>query len=155
MFYPERRYAKRTHPTKSKTWRDARYFGRLRADRADNWVFGDKQTGIYLFKFNWFGIQRHTLVKGTASPDDPSLKEYWKTRERLGAKQLSPSMQKLAMQQKGLCPLCRQSLFNDQSLHRHRLLPGARGGQYTYANIQLVHLSCHQQLTVLQQLALS
>jgi RNA-directed DNA polymerase len=151
MFYREQRYAKRTHPTQSKAWRDARYFGRLRADRADNWVFGDKQTGIYLLKFNWFDIQRHILVTGTASPDDPSLKPYWTNREQLGVKQLSPSMQKLVAQQNGLCPHCHQSLFNDESLQKHRLLPGTRGGQYTYANIQLVHLYCHQQLTYQQR----
>jgi RNA-directed DNA polymerase len=151
MFYREQRYAKRTHPTQPKAWRNTRYFGRLRADRADNWVFGDKQTGVYLLKFNWFDIQRHILVKGTASPDDPSLKPYWTNRERLGVKQLSPSMQKLVAQQNGLCPHCRQSLFNDESLQKHRTLPGTKGGQYTYANIQLVHLYCHQQLTYQQR----
>ena len=57
-----------------------KYWGRFHRDRLDCWVFGDKHTGGYLLKFNWFPIERHTLVKGRSSPDDPRLKDYWAKR---------------------------------------------------------------------------
>ena len=76
MFYKALRYAKYTHPTKPIHWLKKKYWGRLNLDRLDSWTFGDKQTGKYLLKLSWFPIERHTLVKGTASPDDPRLKDY-------------------------------------------------------------------------------
>ena len=50
----------------------------------DRWVFGDRDSGAYLVKFAWTKIVRHQLVKGTASPDDPALAEYWAERRRKG-----------------------------------------------------------------------
>ncbi|MDQ3685705.1 MAG: reverse transcriptase domain-containing protein [Acidobacteriota bacterium] len=76
MFQREIRHIRRTHPTKPWYWRQARYFGRLNLDRDDNWVFGDKHTGMHLQKFVWFPIERHILVQGDASPDDPSLRDF-------------------------------------------------------------------------------
>lgn len=73
MFYKADRYTRRSHPRKSKDWRQRTYWGRFHLDRLDPWVFGDKQTGGYLLKFSWFPIERHTLVKGRSSPDDPHL----------------------------------------------------------------------------------
>src|SRR6266567_9289468 len=81
MFYKADHYTRRMHPRKSKDWRHQKYWGRLHLDRSDLWVFGDKQTGAYLLKFSWFPIERHPLVKGTSSPDDPRLKEYWTKRQ--------------------------------------------------------------------------
>ena len=48
--------------------------------RNDRWVFGDRDSGAYLPKFAWTNIVRHAMVKGTASPDDPALAEYWAER---------------------------------------------------------------------------
>lgn len=31
----------------------------MNLDKIDNWVFGDKQSGIHLLKFRWFEITRH------------------------------------------------------------------------------------------------
>ena len=101
MYRREVRYVKHTHPTKPKEWTQPRYWGRLNLDRNDHWVFGDKHTGAYLLKFSWFPIERHTLVKGRASPDDPALKEYWKERQAAKAKDLTPRKQKLAQRQQG------------------------------------------------------
>lgn len=81
MFQRQYRYALHTHPTKSWKWRQNRYWGKLHLERQDNWVFGNKQTGRHLLKFSWFNIDRHVLVKGKSSPDDPSLKAYWLKRD--------------------------------------------------------------------------
>jgi len=141
------RYAKRAHPTKPKHWWKRRYFGRLNPSRQDNWVFGDKQSGAYLLKFRWFPIERHILVKGRASPDDPSLKNYWLMREKTKAKILTPSKRRLAHRQNGLCPRCGDSLFNDEEVEKHHIVPKKEGGTNTYDNLELVHLFCHQQVT--------
>jgi RNA-directed DNA polymerase len=146
MFYKEDRYTRRAHPKKNKDWRHLRYWGRLHLERNDPWVFGDKQTGAYLLKFSWFPIERHVLVKGTASPDDPRLKDYWMKRQARPVKDLTLSKQKLAKRQKGRCPECGESLFNDEELHVHHLLPLSQGGKNTYSNLALVHLFCHQQI---------
>ena len=93
MFQRQCRYTKRIHPKKNWKWRQQRYWGRLNLDRQDNWVFGNKQTGRHLLKFSWFNIERHILVKGKSSPDDPSLKEYWKQRNLAKAKDHAKSIQ--------------------------------------------------------------
>ncbi len=118
----------------------------LSEKRQDPWVFGDKQTGGHLLKFSWFPIERHVLVKGTASPDDPRLKDYWMKRQARSAKDLTFPKQKLAKRQTGRCPACGESLFNDEELQVHHLLARSQGGKNNYGNLALVHLLCHQQI---------
>jgi len=102
-----------THPHKPKRWIISRYFGRFHPTKRDKWVFGDRETGAYLLKFSWTKIVRHVMVKGWASPDDPTLTEYWATRRRrttptaLGRHTLS-----LLRAQQGRCPLCRGLLLH-------------------------------------------
>ena len=146
MFYKADRHARRKHPKKSKDWRHQRYWGRFHVDRADPWVFGDKQTGAYLLKFSWFPIERHTLVKGRSSPDDPHLKDYWMKRQAAKARDLTFSKQKLAKRQKGRCLECGESLFNEEELQVHHRLAKAQGGKDVYSNLALVHLFCHQHI---------
>lgn len=146
MFLREKRYAKRMHPKKSDKWIKTRYWGRLNLDKGDNWVFGNKQTGTFLQKFSWNKIDRHTLVKGKSSPDDPSLKEYWKKRNEAKAEELIPSYQKIAKNQSFVCPVCGDSLFNGEEIHKHHIKPRHLGGKDTYSNLRLVHLFCHQQI---------
>ncbi len=146
LFYKADRYTRRMHPKKSKAWRQHKYWGRLNLDRQDSWVFGDKPTGGYLLKFRWFPIERHTLVKGTASPDDPCLQDYWAKRQAANAKDLTFSKRRLAKRQKGRCLECGESLFNDEELHVHHRLARSQGGKDTYSNLVLVHLLCHQHI---------
>ena len=146
MYQKEDRYAKRTHPNKSQKWRHQKYWGCFNLDRLDTWTFGDKQTGRYLLKFSWFPIERHVLVRGTASPDDPSLRDYWTQRQRGKARDLTSSKQKLAKRQKGRCGECGESLFNDEELQIHHRRARSLGGKDTYSNLVLVHLLCHQQI---------
>jgi RNA-directed DNA polymerase len=155
MYSKADRYARRMHPKKSANWRYRKYWGRLHLDRHDAWVFGDKHTGAYLLKFSWFPIERHTLVKGTASRDDPRLQEDWEKRQAKSAKDLTFSKQKLASKQKGRCPECGESLFNDEELQVHHLLARSLGGQSTYSNLALVHLFCHQHIHAATQRAMS
>jgi RNA-directed DNA polymerase len=71
------KWATHSHQNKPKRWIMSRYFGRFNPARNDHWVFGDRDSGAYLRKFSWTRIVRHQLVKGTSSPDDPTLTGYW------------------------------------------------------------------------------
>jgi len=146
MFQRELRYVRSIHTGKSWSWRRQRYWGRLHDQRKDNWVFGDPYTGIILLKFSWFSIDRHVLVSGAASPDDPALVEYWAKRSRMRTRTLSPSMQKLARQQGYVCQTCGEPLMNGEELQVHHRLPKSQGGTDGYHNLELDHLYCHQQL---------
>ena len=146
MFHRALRYPKRTHPRKPWYWRKTRSWGRCNRTRQDTWVFGDKRSGAYLLKFAWFWRIHHALVKGTASPDDPALREYWEQRERRKAQLLPPSLRTLAATQHGRCLVCGASLFNDEALHIHHRQPRSQGGGSGYRNLALVHLYCHQQI---------
>ena len=159
MFTRELQYAKKKHPRKSWKWRKAKYWGKLNPDHNGRWIFGDtkppKWNLLYnedeihcphLLKFAWTKIQRHILVKGRSSPDDPKLKEYWVKRNSKGANNLIKSYQKLAKRQNDKCPICGESLFNDEAIQKHHIVPKSKGGENTYSNLQFVHYLCHQQI---------
>lgn len=145
MFRREVRYARYAHPRKNKAWRTRRYWGTLNAKRHDTWVFGDTRTGAYLLKFAWFPIERHTMVKSTASPDDAALQDYWEARNRGKTTDLLASLQKLARDQGYSCDVCGKTLFNGEELERHHVRPRRLGGDDSYANLRLRHLFCHDQ----------
>jgi len=106
------RWARHTHPNKSKWWTVDRYFGQYNKARQDRWVFGDHASGLYLHKFSWTKIVRHVMVKGAASPDDPSLAQYWADRRRKMTTPLGRSTLRLLHKQGGRCPLCGDFLLH-------------------------------------------
>jgi RNA-directed DNA polymerase len=118
------KWAKSSHPHKSKHWIIARYFGAFNSTRRDRWVFGDRDSGAYLLKFAWTPITRHTLVKGWASPDDPALTDYWAARRRRGRPPLDRARLRLLHRQRGRCPLCGHLLLHTHCRDRP---PGGTG----------------------------
>jgi len=156
------RWARHSHPNKSRGWVAARYFGRFNKSRQDRWVFGDRDTGAYLAKFAWTKIVRHVPVRGWASPDDPALARYWADRRR---KRVPPPADqttvRLLRAQDGRCPGCGEPLLPDgpeprnpseweqwltttrQSLRKQYGTVQA-GGQER-AIWRLLHASCHWQ----------
>jgi RNA-directed DNA polymerase len=107
------KWAKHSHPNKSKHWISAKYFGRFNQARQDRWVFGDRESGAYLVKFSWTKIVRHQLVKGTASPDDPGLAAYWAQRRSKGPPMpVDKTTLHLLRKQNGRCPLCKGFLLH-------------------------------------------
>jgi RNA-directed DNA polymerase len=105
-------WAKRRHRRKSRYWVVDRYFGAFHPTRRDRWVFGDRDSGAYLAKFAWTDIVRHQQVKGWASPDDPTLADYWAERRRRRKPPLDRSRLRLLQAQHGRCPLCRGLLLH-------------------------------------------
>jgi len=145
MFHRAVRYVKSTHPEKPWWWLKERYWGKTNKGRQDRWVFGYKHDNYYLQKFAWTKIERHSVVHGTASPDDPKLREYWWSRRRINLRRLSDSDARLAESQDWCCPVCGMHLMNGEELHRHHKVPREQGGADAASNRELVHLYCHQQ----------
>jgi RNA-directed DNA polymerase len=157
------KWARWRHQNKPRRWVVARYFGKYCKFRNDHWVFGDRDSGGYLVKFSWTGIERHVPVKGGASPDDPALAGYWAKRRSKVKPPLDRYTLRLLSRQAGLCPLCGDHLLSaDQPpqsprqwerwwLHVtrraiaasylvHHGRPGPPDGDQT----RLVHASCHR-----------
>ncbi|MCC5667058.1 hypothetical protein LC653_25010 [Nostoc sp. CHAB 5784] len=74
MFRREKRWIKRSHPSKSTGWGNRKYFGRFNLERKDKWTFGEKKSGAHLLKFSWFDIKRHYMVPGDTLQIIPNQK---------------------------------------------------------------------------------
>ena len=172
MWWLTFRWARHTHPNKSKKWIARRYFGRFNKFRNDRWVFGardhvvnDRGDVAYLVKFSWTAIVRHQLVAGGASPDDPDLVDYWAARRRKVKPPLDSYNLRLLAKQDGRCPLCGDHLLDPdqppQSPHEWErwwlgvvrraiaadyLTHHGRGGTPDGNRTRLVHTSCHRSL---------
>jgi RNA-directed DNA polymerase len=73
------KWSLRRHPNKGKDWVRRKYFC---SHNNVSWTF-HAHTGadtLYLFEVGLVHIERHIKIKGTASPDDPSLHAYWINR---------------------------------------------------------------------------
>jgi RNA-directed DNA polymerase len=107
------KWARHSHPKKSRRWVTTRYFGVFNKSRPRcKWVFGDRDSGFYLHQFAWTPIIRHQMVKGASSPDDPALTDYWAQRRRRGKPPLDKGMLRLIQAQHGRCPLCGDFLLH-------------------------------------------
>ena len=135
------RWVRHRHPRKSWKWLRSRYWGRLNPSSTSTWIFGDTSTGAYLLSFSTTPIVRHAIVKGTASPDDPDLGDYWEQRHQRKINDLPPKWIGLARKQRRRCPSCQLSLFNDEDLHEY---PPRSRANTNRARPHLVHSICHQ-----------
>ena len=140
------RWLKFRHNNKGWNWMRDTYFGKFAEARNDAWVFGDKESGRFMKKASWLKIERHVQVKGASSPDDASLRNYW-TRRQGKALNLTGWYKTLAERQNYACPVCGNSLANDEEIHRHHLITDRNDERRNKKDYQqLVHLFCHQQL---------
>jgi RNA-directed DNA polymerase len=155
------KWAKYSHANKPKSWIVNRYYGQFNPARKDRWVFGNRDSGAYLPKLTWTPIVRHYMVKGTASPDDPTLTQYWADRRRRYKPPLDNATLRLLQAQHGRCPLCGDYLLHTdrepdspqqweqwltgtrKAITRQNLSLTARGPD----NIRLLHTSCRRRNT--------
>ena len=152
IFNLQIRYAKRKHPNKSFSWIKNKYFIHMKNYGIDNkWVFHDKDCGKYMLQMKWYKFQRYVLVKNDCVPDDPSKRGYWKQRLKLLFDRKNINFTRkfdsnLAERQKHICPVCNQSLYNGEQLHRHHIIPRKLGGSDNPSNLTFIHSPCHYNL---------
>jgi RNA-directed DNA polymerase len=153
LFKLQMRWCKRSHPKKSVDWCVKRYFTHYITKRINSkWTFKDPDTGIVCFKPIWYSTKRvWPPVVGSYSPDNPKLVEYWKDRDIkiFNSKVVDLNTRfdySLAESQQHVCPVCGESLYNDEVLHRHHIIPTSQGGENKLKNIVLVHIQCHHSI---------
>ncbi len=148
-------WAKRRHatPKKGAGWVKKNYFC---VHKGQDWTFFAKTHDrrgnpryIYVFKASSIPIERHVKVKGTASPDDPTLTKYWKDRQSKYGKSywaLGSKLYKVAEKQQWGCPVCGEHLFNGEELHAHHKVQVQNDGFDGAENLIHVHKICHHHL---------
>lgn len=162
------KWARWTHRNKGGRWVASRYYGKFCPGRDDKWVFGDRDTGVYLRRHSWTGIRRHVMVKGRASPDDPDLAGYWENRYRRKKHGLALDAGTLSLltRQENRCPHCRDPLIDvarlpaspeeweqwwlsvtRQAAPRAPSAATAQPPEENTARPTLMHMTCHRSLT--------
>ncbi|MBF2057173.1 MAG: reverse transcriptase N-terminal domain-containing protein [Cyanobacterium sp. T60_A2020_053] len=146
-------WAKRRHPKKSKTWVKNKYFHYF---KGDNWTFmcktsdrRGKEKQLILNDISKIAIERHIKVKGDASPDDSSLREYWNNRKLKQGKNYWAKGSKyyqVAINQNWKCPVCGENLFNGEEIETHHIVPVINGGDDSTDNLVHLHKACHKQV---------
>ena len=147
------RWCKRRHPKKGHKWVADKYFQTLKGRK---WTFTTsvkdrkgRQKTLTLVRLADIPIERHIKVKGTASPDDSSLKNYWQKRSaRYGSSywEKGSKFYQVAVSQNWRCPVCGESLFNGEQLHTHHKIAVASGGTDKQENLIHLHSACHKHL---------
>ena len=164
------KWARYRHPNKPKHWVVGRYFGTFSKFRNDRWVFGDRDSGGHLVKFAWTSINRHVMVKGAASADDPALADYWASRRQRSKPPLDSYTLSLLTRQDGHCPLCGDHLLaadqppqspqqwerwwlqvTRKAIAASYLVHHGRPGPAGHGTTRLVHASCHRGLQARQR----
>jgi len=145
MWIRQIRYRYNRHPTKSWRWCKQRYWGKI-PERRDLWVFMNPKTGQHLYKMSWIPTIRHVLIRHGHSPDDPTLREYWKKRQAKKVHYQYGIRAKLWQRQKGICVSCYGALDTKESVHMHHIKPKSQQGDNTLSNLCLLHRTCHRQL---------
>jgi len=145
-------WGKRRHPNKPKDWVMKRYFKTVKGNK---WTFAcdisnrrDDTKLFSLYPIAYTPIERHVKVKGGASPDDPSLKEYWEKRHKKYGKShwdTNSKLYQIAQNQNWRCPVCGEPLFNGEEIETHHIVPVAQGGLDSIDNLQHLHRACHKQ----------
>jgi RNA-directed DNA polymerase len=94
-------------------------------------------------------IKRHIKVKEKASPDDPTLKAYWKQRQsQYGKLRFAQGSlyYKVAVKQDWVCPICGEYLFNGEELETHHKVMVKTGGKDNVNNLVHLHKACHRNI---------
>lgn len=52
--------------------------------------------------------------------------------------------QKVADSQDHICPVCSDSLYNGEELHKHHIITVKKGGKNTVSNLIALHRDCHR-----------
>ncbi len=132
----------RKHPKKSAKWVKDKYW---RTVEGNTWTFATSD-GTTLRTLRWHAatpIQRHTKVKGRASPFDGNLL-YW--AKRLKDHPLTKTtLGKLLQKQQGKCRWCELFFRDEDQIEIDHITPKSEGGGEELSNKFALHRHCHDQ----------
>ncbi|HEY9781425.1 MAG TPA: group II intron reverse transcriptase/maturase [Leptolyngbyaceae cyanobacterium] len=153
-------WAKRKHRKRRIRWVKNKYF-RAVITKSPNgyisrkdWVFAceskskRRNSELRIFDIVDTPIERHVKVKGNASPDDPSLRDYWQKRKLKITKSRwddNGKLDKVAKTQGYKCPICNDWLQNGEEIETHHIIPVKQGGSNWADNLIHLHKACHKQ----------
>ena len=138
LFLQLQQWAKSRHPNKGGEWRSNKYW---HVDQGDGWIFTDQRSKLWDHCHTH--IQRHTKVKGTASPYDGNLM-YWS--QRLSNHYMfSGTLGILLRKQKGKCRWCGLLFQDDDQVEIDHITPRNAGGGDELSNKGVLHRHCHDQ----------
>ncbi len=132
----------RRHPKKGAKWVKEKYW---RTVEGNTWTFATSD-GSTLRTLRWHAtipIQRHTKVKGKASPFDGNLL-YW--AKRLKDHPLTKTtLGKLLQKQQGKCRWCGLLFRDEDQIEIDHITPKSEGGGEELSNKFALHRHCHDQ----------
>ena len=115
---------------------------------------------IGLFQITDTPIKRSTMIKLDANPYLVEYEEYFNKRSlKLCFDQQTNNIRlKLAKKQKGICPICKESLVSKYGnvfyeLEIHHIIPVVSGGKNILKNMTLLHKTCHRDKAALSSLS--
>lgn len=146
------RWSLQRHPKQGKRWVLKRYF---RSYDGHQFSFATRTTRsndtsyvLALTRLSKIPIVRHVKVKATASPDDPTLADYWLKRRANSGRTYwtkNSKLYQIAAAQNWKCPACGEHLLNGEQLHLHHKIRRIDGGNESIENLCLLHAACHRQ----------
>jgi RNA-directed DNA polymerase len=138
LFQQLQEWGRRRHPNKGKIWIANKYW---HVEDGHGWIFAEGKAKLWTHDLTH--IQRHTKVKGTASPYDGN-QLYWSKRLR-NHPLLSATKGKLLQKQAGKCRWC-GLLFQDGDLIEiDHITPKKEGGGEALSNKCALHRHCHDE----------
>ena len=147
------KWCRRRHPKKGKRWVANKYF---RTINGISWQFSCEIEGrrgntelFTLFNIAKHPIIRHIKVKGTSSPFDAELANYWVDRsQKLGKSKWAKGSKhyQVAKNQNWKCPVCGNALLNVEEIETHHIVSVKNGGSDDTENLIHLHAACHKQV---------
>src|SRR5579859_1362030 len=135
LFHQLFRWACKRHPNKGKRWVARKYWH----VEQGAWTFTDGRSKLWTH--DQTKIQRHTKVKGRASPYDGNWL-YWSTRLK-SHPLLSGTKARLLQKQQGKCKWCGLFFEDGDTIEIDHITPKKDGGNEELSNKCALHLHCH------------
>jgi len=159
IFNLQVRWIKRMHPNKSWNWVKNKYFyNKIEGYINNKWVFHaqliDKKgnsINIDMLQLKWFPHTDWTMLAHSRNPLNKQDTEYFEGLEANRQKKKPISVlnkfdKKLVTDQDNKCPVCGESLWNGEKLHKHHITAVKDGGSNSPSNLVILHLLCHQKV---------
>ncbi|NEQ62789.1 MAG: hypothetical protein F6K53_37660 [Moorea sp. SIO4A1] len=144
------RFLRRKHPLKPWKWIKRKYYTTVDKDPHNPYAKTNgkrKREEILINAAKDVPIIRYEKVKGTNSPFDPTLTEYWHKRQTKWGKTKfakGSKYEQVYTRQKGKCPICGLPICMNEAFEVHHILPIRDGGNNSAKNLTILHRHCHK-----------